>query len=203
MPLPPRRLLALPLCTMLPHHHFSSRRTVPDGRSGVRGGKQVVQPVTERGTLRCALFLRLQPADRPFYANHHLTPSSLSSFSSPLPSLPSLSVRISLRTNSMQLKKVLLDRGWSFAQAVNSDRSLESFVRPPPLPPLRSTLNPSLSGVGGVLKEEVGKMPTVVHSELLRLGRIEDPNKGMNEWECQCSSSPSPPFTFHGGGKLT
>lgn len=46
-------------------------------------------------------------------------------------------------------------------------------------------------------------MPTVVHSELLRLGRIEDPYKGMNEWECQCSSSPSPPFTFHWRRKLT
>jgi hypothetical protein len=30
------------------------------------------------------------------------------------------------------------------------------------------------------------KVPTSVHAELLRLGKIPDPFVGMNEWEVQC-----------------
>lgn len=32
------------------------------------------------------------------------------------------------------------------------------------------------------------KVPTSVHVELQRLGRIPDPFKDLNEWECQCES---------------
>lgn len=30
------------------------------------------------------------------------------------------------------------------------------------------------------------QVPTTVHVELIRLGKIADPFKGMNEWEVQC-----------------
>lgn len=35
-------------------------------------------------------------------------------------------------------------------------------------------------------KWEGCKVPTSVHVELQRLGRIPDPFKDLNEWECQC-----------------
>jgi beta-mannosidase len=33
------------------------------------------------------------------------------------------------------------------------------------------------------------KVPTSVHVELKRLGKISDPFKDLNEWECQCESA--------------
>lgn len=39
------------------------------------------------------------------------------------------------------------------------------------------------------LQDDIEKVPTSVHVELLKLGKIADPFKGMDEWACQCACS--------------